>query len=240
MGMYLYGRHSVYERLKADPGSVEEVYLDKNFDDPAILNLLGKNKISVSAVAKQKILKIQPQANIQGIAARVSEFRYREFDDLLNEGGRSKLSFIFLDRVFDPQNLGAMIRTAACFGRFAIVIPKHKACGVNETVLRVACGGENFVPLARVVNMRNSLFDAKDCGYWACGAAIDEGEDLGRARLPFPLCLVLGSEGKGLRYGLKKHLDKNLLIPMPGAALSFNVTAACAVFCYEIARQRPA
>ncbi len=237
--MYLYGKHSVYERLKIDPDSVKEVYLDKNPDVSHIEALIRKNKIICRPAQRQRLSNMKTAANTQGVMAKVSDFSYTDFDDLLKEKESKMFSFIFLDRVFDPQNLGAILRTAACFGKFAVVIPKHKACCVNETVLRVASGGENYVPVARVVNMRNALFDAKDCGYWVAGTVVSDGENIDQVQLPFPLCLVLGSEGKGVRYGLKKHLDKSISIPMMGAKLSFNITAACAIICYEISRQRP-
>ena len=171
--------------------------------------------------------------------AKIASFRYADFDQLLIAAPAGEITFIFLDRIFDPQNLGAIIRTVACFGKFAVVIPQHKACDVNETVLHVACGGENFVPVASVVNMRNCLLAAKDCGYWVAGTAVNAGKSIYEQELLFPLCLVLGSEGSGLRYGLQKHLDLSLTIPMPAAQLSLNITAACAIFCHEIARQRP-
>jgi 23S rRNA (guanosine2251-2'-O)-methyltransferase len=237
--MYLYGKHSVYERLKVDPKSVKEIYLDDNFGEPQIETLIRKNKIPHQTVSKQRLLKISTGSNFGGIVAKVSDFGYTDFDDLLKEEKSGQFSFIFLDRVFDPQNLGAILRTAACFGKFAVVIPKHKACCVTEAVLRVSCGGENYVPVSRVVNMRNALFDARDCGYWAVGTTVGEAETIDQVQLPFPLSIVFGSEGKGLRYGLKKHVDKSVSIPMQGAGLSFNITAACAIICYEIVRQRP-
>ena len=156
----------------------------------------------------------------------------------MNFTDSKNLSFIFLDRIFDPQNLGAIIRTTACFGGFVIVIPKHKACQITEAVLRVASGGENHTPIVLVSNLTNALLEAKKNGFWVVGAVIDEGQDMRQAKLPFPLCFVLGSEGPGIRYGLQKHLDVKVNIPMEGARLSLNVGAATAVFCYEIAKAK--
>ena len=143
-----------------------------------------------------------------------------------------------LDRIFDPQNLGAIIRTAACFGKLAVVIPRHKACEVTETVLRVASGGENFTPVAMASNLTKAILEAKEAGFWVVGAVVGDGQDINKVDLPFPLCFVLGSEGQGLRYGVEKHLDVRVRIPMEGAPLSFNVSGACAIFCHEIAKQR--
>jgi 23S rRNA (guanosine2251-2'-O)-methyltransferase len=148
-----------------------------------------------------------------------------------------KISLIFLDSISDPQNLGSIIRTAACFGDFAVVLPKHGACEVNDTVLHVASGGENFVPVAMVTNLSSALIQAKEAGYWTVGTVVEGGEVLHKVSLPFPLCLVLGSEGRGIRQGLHNQLDIKVNLPMK-AQLSFNVAVSCAIFCYEISRQK--
>jgi len=140
--------------------------------------------------------------------------------------------------VNDPHNLGVILRTAACFGGFAVVIPEFEACEVNETVLHVASGGENYIPVSRVTNISKAIGRAKDAGYWIVGAVVDEdAADINETELPFPLGLVLGSEGSGIRPGIKKHLDVKIYIPMKGASLSLNVNIACAIFCYEISRR---
>ncbi len=89
-----------------------------------------------------------------------------------------------------------------------------------------------------VTNMLTALLEAKKAGYWIAGTVVERGADINKVDLPFPICLVLGSEGKGIRHGIEKHLDLKLSLPMRGAALSFNVAMACAIFCHEIAKQR--
>jgi 23S rRNA (guanosine2251-2'-O)-methyltransferase len=130
------------------------------------------------------------------------------------------------------------MRIAACYGRIALVIPEHSSCDVNDTVIHVASGGENYVPVSQITNLSTGLLKAKKAGYWAVGTAVEGGENLNSASLPFPLCLVLGAEGKGIRYGIQKHLDMNITLPMEGAHLSLNVAMVCAIFCHEIAKQR--
>jgi 23S rRNA (guanosine2251-2'-O)-methyltransferase len=104
--------------------------------------------------------------------------------------------------------------------------------------MHVASGGENFVPVSQVTNLSAALLKAKKAGYWAVGTVVEDGADLNKVSLPFPLALVLGSEGKGVRYGIQKHLDMKVTLPMKGAQLSFNVAMACAIFCHEISKQR--
>lgn len=235
--MFLYGKNSVYERLKANPGSIKKIFLEEDFSALHIEELIKLGKVIPKRVSKKELLRIKPADSLQGIVALVERFEYVDLEDLLNKPKDEALSLIFLDRVFDPQNLGAIIRTTACLGKFAVVIPGHKACEVTETVLHVASGGENYTSVAMVSNLTNALLTAKKKGWWVVGAVTKGGEDISNINLPFPLCFVLGSEGKGIRYGIEKHLDLKAHIPMRGAPLSFNVATSCAIFCHQIRKQ---
>ncbi len=236
--MYLYGKNSVFERLKADPASIRQVFIQDNFKAPDIITLIKSLKIPVKHVNDNELLKIKRADRLQGIVAEIKKYEYINFDYLLNKGLEEKLSFIFLDSLNDPHNLGSIMRIAACFSGFALVIPEHSSCEINETVIHVASGGESFVPVAKVTNLSNALQKAKKAGYWAVGTVVEDGENINKVSLPFPICLVLGTEGRGIRYGIQKHLDMKITLPMAGAELSFNVAMACAIFSHEIAKQR--
>ena len=236
--MYLYGKNSVLERLKANPKSIRKIFVQENFNAPHILKIIKSVNIPLQRVLEKELLRIKRADRVQGIVAEVNKFNYSPFKDLLYRPKDKSLSFIFLDSINDPHNLGSIIRIAACFGGFAVVIPKHGACEVNETVLHVASGGENFIPVSMVTNLSTALREAKKAGYWAVGAVVEGGEDINSVSLPFPLCLVLGSEGEGIRYGLQKQLDLKVSLPMRGAQLSFNVAMACAIFAHEITKQK--
>ena len=237
--MLLYGRNSVFERLKRNPAGIRKVFLQDNFALPPIEKLIKANSIPVERLSSRELARVKPAKDLQGIVARVNRFEYAAFDNLLNRPQNRQLALIFLDRINDPQNLGVIMRTVACFGESALVIPKFKACEVNETVLHVASGGENYVPVSLVSNLSNAIIKAKGRGYWIMGAVLgDEAEDIDKISLPFPLALVLGSEGEGIRYGIQKHLDIKARIPMKGAKFSFNVSIACAIFCHEISKQK--
>lgn len=237
--MLLYGKNSVWERLKTNPATIEKIFLQDNISLPDIEKLVKINKIPLERVPARKIYRIKPAKTLQGIIARVDSFKYTPFEDLLTHAQNNKLSLIFLDRINDPQNLGSIIRTAACFGNFAIVIPKHEACEVTETVLHVSSGAENYISLAMVTNLSSAIIQAKENGCWILGAQVSaQAQPIDEISLPFPLGLVLGFEGEGIRHGIKKHLDLNACIPMIGAKLSLNVAIACAIFCHEIAKQK--
>lgn len=235
--MFLYGKNSVSERLKNNPQTIKKIFLQTNFNDSNIEKIIKSKKIAVDKVTSKELFRIKNSSPLQGIVAEIEDFVYADFYELLDKPESERLSLIFLDRINDPQNLGAILRIAACFGGIGIVIPKHEACAVNDTVIHVASGGENFVPVSMVTNMVYALKEAKKSGYWVAGAVVENGEDVFDSTLAFPLALVLGSEGCGIRLGIQKYLDFKLRIPMKGANLSFNVTSACSIFCYEINRQ---
>lgn len=236
--MYLYGRNSVMERIKARPESVRRVSLREGLSVPDLEKLIHQKKIACERLHSDLLDKIRPQKDLQGVVARVDLYRYADADELISNALVEKRSLIFLDRVNDPHNLGVIIRLSACFGKFSLVIPSREACQVNETVLHVASGGENYVPIASVNNLAPVLDAAKNAGFWAAGAVMgDEAEDISNVSFPMPLALVLGSEGGGIRKGLQKRIDLRVRIPMQGVPLSFNVSMACAIFLHEISKQ---
>lgn len=237
--MYLYGKNSVLERLKINPGSIRQVFMQDNFKNTEIVKLVKSENISFKTVSERDLLRIKRADRLQGIVAEIDKFKYTPIDDLLNKEPEG-LTLIFLDGLNDPHNMGSIMRTAACFGGFALIIPEHASCEINDTVMHVASGGENYIPVAMVTNLSAALMKAKKTGYWAVGTTVSEGQDINKTSLPFPMCLVLGTEGKGIRYGVQKHLDLNITLPMKGAQLSLNVAMAFAIVAQEITRQNSA
>lgn len=234
--MLLYGKNPVMERLKANPASIRRIFLQDNFRASHIINAIESRGIPVKRVTEKDLYRVKRADRLQGIVAEVDKFTYTPLEKLLHD--ERQLTLLFLDGINDPHNLGSIIRIAACLGGFAVVIPQHGACQVNETVLHVASGGENYTPVSMVTNISTALREAKKAGYWAAGAVVEGGDDINTISFPFPLCLVLGSEGKGIRYGIQKQLDLKVHLPMRGASLSLNVAMACAIFCHEVAKQR--
>ena len=235
--MQLYGKRPVLERLKAAPATIRTLVLQKEVDAPEVVQAAKAAHLRFVSASKAEFERRAGPVHAQGVIAEVEEFRYAPLEDLLKKP-EPRPTLLLLDRVTDPQNLGAILRTTACLGGIALVLPKHDSAEVNETVLRVACGGENYVPVARVTNLIAAAEQAKKAGYWVAGCSTTEGEPIHRAQWPWPLAVILGSEGTGIRPGLKKHLELTLTLPMPGAALSFNVAVAAALIAYEITRRR--
>src|SRR3989338_5354242 len=124
------------------------------------------------------MMKIGRDKNIQGIIMDVEDFAYVPFEDLLGTALNKKRCPIFLDGITDPQNLGAIMRSLACLGKFSLVLPTHDSVSVTETVLRVASGGDNYVPVAKVPNLGNAIKKAHELGFHIAGAVVKGGENL--------------------------------------------------------------
>mgnify|MGYP001574140700 FL=1 len=129
--MYLYGKNSVLERLKANPKSIQRIFVQENFNAPHIIKLANSANIPVNRVSEKELIRIKRADRLQGIVAEVNEFIYTPFEKLLHRSQSDVLSLICLDGLNDPHNMGSIMRIAACFGGFAVVIPKHGSCEVN-------------------------------------------------------------------------------------------------------------
>ncbi len=236
--MNLYGKNQVIERIRAKPKSITKVYLNKN-SNLALLHELAKEAgISCVFLPGKEFSRRAKHFHTQGVIAEIKEFSYARLEDILNLPKDKKYTLIALSNITDPQNVGSILRSAACFGNFALIIPKHRTVQINETVLKVACGGENYIPVVQVTNLIPALEKAKKAGYWVAGCFVNDGVAITELKISFPLCIIIGSENKGIRKGIIPHLDFKFTLPMPGIDLSLNAAVACAIFCYEIMRQR--
>jgi len=236
--MLLYGKKSVCERLRINPASVRKIFMRDKIEIPRIEKLIREYNIPLERIPARKIENMKGAKNVQGVIARVDRFEYTPYEELLSSSRHEKLNLVLLDRINDPQNFGVIIRGLACFGGFAVIIPESSACMVTEAVLHVACGGENYVRVAKVQDLGKALVAAKKQGYWIMGAIVNDGESVDSISMSFPLGLVLGSEAKGVSPELERYLDTKVYIPMPGVGLSLNVGMACTVFAHEINRQK--
>ena len=237
--MKLYGKNPVIERLKADPKTIRRVLIEQGHPDTAYIHKKCHQwGITVASVGRSQIQRLAHNLNTQGILAEIEEFPYQPFDDMLATAWDKKQTIIFLDNLTDPQNLGGIMRTCGCLGDFVIVLPTSESVSVTETVLRVACGGENYVAVARVSNLANAIVKAKDKGFWIVGTVTKDAEKITDVQINFPAGLVLGSEDKGVRDIIRKKLDCEVMVPVKNERMSFNVAHAAAILSYEITRQK--
>ncbi|MBF0486161.1 MAG: RNA methyltransferase [Candidatus Omnitrophica bacterium] len=237
--MKIYGKNPVLERIKANPKSIKRIFVEMGNPEHSYIAMKAKQHgIPISAVVPSKMMKLARDLNTQGLLLEVENFEYTDYDDLLDLALAEKLSLLFIDSLTDPQNLGAIIRSVGCLGGFAIVLPTHDSVHVTDSVLRVACGGDNYVKIAKVNNLNNAIEKAKSKDFWIAGSMVKDGENIFEAKLPFPLGLVIGSEQKGIREVIQKRLDVKLTIPMAQPRMSLNAAQATTLFCYEILKQK--
>ncbi|MBF0569775.1 MAG: 23S rRNA (guanosine(2251)-2'-O)-methyltransferase RlmB [Candidatus Omnitrophica bacterium] len=239
--MKIYGKNPVLERLKSNPQSIKRIFVQAGHPEHSyIAGKAKKHGIPVLVSHAQHLMKLGKSANTQGLIMDVEEFTYFNYEELLDVALQEKLTLVFLDGLTDPQNFGGILRTAGSLGGLAIVIPTHDSVQVTDTVLRVACGGENFVKVARVNNLGQAIQKAKDRDFTIAGSVVKDGESIYDVQLPFPLGVVIGSEDKGVRDVIQQRLDIKITIPMAQPRMSLNAAHATTVFCYEINKQRKA
>ncbi|MCA6084908.1 23S rRNA (guanosine(2251)-2'-O)-methyltransferase RlmB [Candidatus Endomicrobiellum agilis] len=235
----IYGRNPVLELLKAGKRSVNKVMISQTARGAAILEIvsLAKRKnIALHSVPPEKLDRFSE--NSQGVVADVSPLEYTELPDLIEKAKKSlKPLLVILDGIEDPHNLGAIIRNCVAFGVDGVVIPKWRAAGINETVSKSSAGAVEHISISRVVNINRAMDLLKKNGFWIIGAETGE-QMLEKADLPFPLAVIIGSEGFGLRSLTKKNSDFLISIPQANTISSLNASCASAVVLYEIAKKR--
>jgi 23S rRNA (guanosine2251-2'-O)-methyltransferase len=239
----LYGRHPVLELLRSGSRQIEEIAVLGEGRGPALqglLTLARRRGVRISYRTRDQLTAMAGTPHHQGVVARVAQAAYRPLDDLLAipaERGQAPF-FLGLDRVQDPRNLGAVLRTAEAAGVHGVILPKHQAVGLTPAVARASMGAMELVPVARETNLVATLDLMRGRSIWVAGAVTSGGRPPWEVDLTVPLCLVLGGEGEGIRRLVSRRLDHLLTLPMHGRVEALNVSAAAAALCFEVVRQR--
>lgn len=237
--MRLFGKNPVFERLRANPKTIKNITIQEGLPEAgAVYKKAKQHGISVYVVPRSRMQKLAGHINSQGVMMDVDDFEYAPYDEVLTRALEKKTTLLFLDDLNDPQNLGAIIRSVSCLGHFAIILPTKDSVAVTEAVLRVASGGENYISIARVGNLSNAIKEAKEEGFHIVGTVVKGGVNIEECTMPYPMGLVVGSEGSGVRDVIRKHLDLEITIPMHIDTMSMNVSQATTILCYEIAKQK--
>ena len=237
----LEGRNAVLEVLKSGR-DIEKIIVQKGNVEGTIRRIAGMARergIVVQEAARQKLDEMSQTKNHQGVIAIVSEHEYAEVDDILRSAAEKgeKPFIIILDNITDPNNLGAVIRTAECAGAHGVIIPKRRSVGLTAVVGKTSAGALEYMPVARVTNIARTIEELKKQGVWVACADMD-GEDYYDASLDGAIALVIGSEGEGVSRLVKEKCDFTVSIPMYGKISSLNASVAGALLMYEVVRQR--
>ena len=232
--MLVYGKNVVNEILNNNT-KIYKVFLDNNFNDESILNKINKKNLKKFHMDKNKLDRMCNNNANQGIALDIEEYKYLTLEDVLKD---DKSSFIvMLDSLEDPHNFGAIIRTCECAGVDYIIIPSKRSVSVNSTVYKTASGALSYMKIVEVVNLSNSIRKLKDNGYWVYGAEA-HGTDYRKVDFRGKTCLVIGSEGHGLKQIVESSCDQIISLPMKGKINSLNASVAAGILVYEIMKYK--
>ena len=232
--MLVYGRNTVNEILDGNT-KIFKVFLDNNFNDEVLLNKINKKNLKKFHIDKNKLDKMCNNSANQGIALNIEEYKYYSIEDL--EKDDSSNFVVMLDSLEDPHNFGAIIRTCECAGVNYIIIPKKRSVSVNSTVYKTASGALSHMKIVEVVNLSNTIRKLKDLGYWVYGAEAN-GKDYRQVDFKGKTCLVIGSEGHGLKQIVTSSCDEILSLPMKGKINSLNASVAAGILIYEIMKYK--
>ena len=237
----VFGFHAVLARLRADPKSVIEIFLDDGRNDAR-----GKDLVAAAERAGVRLMRVPTKrldgfyggGRHQGVVARIELQTAKDNLEEILQDLQTPPLLLVLDGVTDPHNLGACLRVANAAGAHAVVAPKDRAAGINPTVSKVASGAAEVTPYLMVTNLARALSEIKEKNIWIVGADERAERTLYEADLPDAIAWVLGAEGEGMRRLTRESCDLLVRIPMGGEVGSLNVSVAAGICLFESVRRR--
>ncbi len=241
----LYGFHPVAEALAAGRRTVHEMMVDRTRPSDRQVGIIAEAEargIACRTQTPEQIRAASGSDQHQGIAAVVGPLPEDRLETLMADGSLAPdgCLLVLLDGIVDPNNLGAIVRTAHCAGVDALVIPKDRAVGATPAVSKISAGALEHTRICRVINLAGTIAWLKKQGVWVAGISMEADQTVFEADLKGALALVVGGEEKGIRRLVKASCDYLVAIPMHGRVDSLNASAATAVVLYEAFRQRHA
>jgi 23S rRNA (guanosine2251-2'-O)-methyltransferase len=238
----IFGRNPVMEALKNDR-EIEKLLIGKGAEGSInkIIGMAKDKRIPIIMTEKPTLDRLANGSPHQGVAAYVSAYSYCEIEDIfdLAEKRGEPPYIMILDNLEDPHNLGAIMRTAEVVGAHGIIIPKRRAVGITDVVVKASAGAVEYMPCVKVSNIAQTIDKLKDKGIWIAACDMD-GQPYYKADLKGGIAIVIGSEGFGISRLVKEKCDFVVSIPMVGKITSLNASNAAAVLMCEVRRQRDA
>lgn len=240
---FVAGRNSVLETLKSGR-AINKILLAKGERNGTVIReivgLARSRGLVIQEVEAGKLDSIAGAIRHQGVLALVPPVEYAEMEDILRtarDSGEPPF-IVLLDELEDPHNVGAILRTSDAAGVHGVLIPKRRSCPLSGTVAKTSVGAVEYVPVARIGNIGQTIDQLKKQGMWIVGADMDGESNYYDADLSGPLVIVVGSEGQGLGRLVKERCDFLVKIPMCGKINSLNASVACSLLLYEVRKQR--
>ena len=237
------GRKPVMEALRAGT-TIERIVFLLGVQGTVIEDIrkaAERSRVPVQQASRQEFRELASDATTQGVVAILHRGKaFVGIDEILAvaDGKHEKPLVLILDGIEDPQNLGALVRSAECAGVHGVVIPKHHAVSVTSAVVKASAGATEHMAMAEVTNIVNTIDALKERGVWAAGVAVEGDIPYTAFDYATPSAIVVGNEGKGIRRLVREHCDRLVNIPMYGRIGSLNASVAGALVMYEAARQR--
>lgn len=236
------GRNAVLELLGSGR-DINKIYVLEGEKYGSINKIIAKakeRKIIINEISRAKLNQMAQTENNQGVIAVVPPFNYCEVEDILEEAKRknTKPFILILDGIEDPHNLGSIIRTAETASVDGIIIPKRRAAGVNSTVAKVSAGAVEYMKIARVNNITDTINYLKENDVWICGTDMNTDKYYYDEDFTGGIAIVIGSEGFGISRLVKENCDFLVKIPMKGKITSLNASVSAGIIMYEVVKQR--
>ncbi len=239
------GRNAVIEALKSG-SNISKIYVLFSAHGGSLneIQTLSKRQgIPISRVDSKQFAELtsnlKKDESAQGVVATLSMIKFVPIESIVQVTPENKFPFVLvLDRIQDPHNFGAILRTAAFFKADGVIIAKEEQAPVNETVIKASAGGAFHVRIARETNLHHALRFMKEKGFWIASTAVNAPLLISQMDFKIPVAVVIGNEGSGVKRVLRDNSDMIFSIPQIGRIDSLNVSVATGVICYEILRQR--
>ena len=236
------GRNAVFEALTSKR-PINKIFIKAGLQGGSLGKIVAAAQeaaVPVEYVQAEKLDRLAPGMRHQGIVALASPIAFSTLEDVLQRAAsRNETPFLLLlDELQDPQNVGALIRSADAAGVHGVLLPRRRSCPLNMVVAKISAGAVNYVPVVQIGNIVQTLRSLKEQGFWVAGADMEGDSLYFETDLDRPLVLVVGAEGKGMGHLVKENCDMLVRIPMQGGVNSLNASAAGAVLLFEVVRQR--
>ena len=233
----IFGRAPVLEALK-NSHPIDKIIIKSGPYAKSLIPVIDeakKRNIVIQQADGARLDRMANGENHQGVIAMISAYSYVSVNDIIS--GKDNAFVIICDKITDPHNLGAIIRTANCVGADGVIIPKRDSAGVNSVVMKTSAGAVEYTPVAKVTNLASTIDELKEQGFWITAADMD-GQSMYDIDFKGKIAIVVGSEGKGVSRLVREKCDFIAQIPMYGEINSLNASVAAAVLMYEAVRQR--
>lgn len=214
---------------------IKNIYLQKGFSEPSILNAIRKTGISPKYLELDALNKMSKRGNHQGIIVEVEPYNYCSVDEIIDSSREKQQPLILiLDEIEDPQNFGAILRSADAFGVDGVIIKSRNQVPLNWTVAKVSTGAIEYVKVAQVSNLTNVITQLKDEGFWIYAADGNSEKTYEKVDYSGKVALIVGSEGRGISQLVMKNSDFIIKIPMYGHVNSLNVSVSTGILLSRI------